>query len=229
MFGIGGATSPSPFQMSLANTNGFHDFHHQGRGIRAHEETQQHFTNSITWKTFISDMRKEKLIDEVSERQTVSEIQHWKKVLCGILDAVVFLAKNNLAFRGKSTSIDAQDCGNFLSLIKLLSNYYPPLATHLNQLQKHKTSYLSPQIQNEFIGLCGNFVRDEILKEIRASKYFTIMFDSTPDSSKKEQISQVIRIVKCGADGCQIREFFIDFVASEENQELEWQMSSLRN
>ncbi|OXA48856.1 52 kDa repressor of the inhibitor of the protein kinase [Folsomia candida] len=38
------------------------------------------------------------------------------------------------------------------------------------------------------------------------------MFDSTPDTSHKEQISQIIRSVSFNEDGCKIEEDFIDFI-----------------
>ena len=173
--------APSTFQLSDHNRTGFTDFKHQSRGIKNHEASQTHFSNVLSWKSYKQNLQKGNFMDELVERETVKEISFWKKVLTGILDAVMFLARNNLAFRGSSSNINDNNCGNFLSLIKLLGNYYPPLATHLDRLQKCKTSYLSPKIQNEFINLCGNTVRESILKKVRDRKYFCIMFDSTSD------------------------------------------------
>ncbi|OXA43094.1 Zinc finger MYM-type protein 1 [Folsomia candida] len=206
----------SPFQLSASNKTGYTDFHHKGRSILSHEGTQQHFSSTASWKSFQKNMKSSTLIDAMTEKQLKSEISFWKQVLKGILSAIIFLAKNNLALRGSSTNVLDHNCGNFLSLIKLLGNYYPPLTMHLERLKKNSTSYLSPKIQNEFITQCGNWVRETILEEIRNAKYFSIIIDSTPDSSRQEQITEVIRIVKCSKKECVVKEYFIDFIASEE-------------
>jgi len=92
---------------------------------------------------FEKELRNSNLFEDISERETQSEITFWKKVLMGVKDAIIFLAKDNLAFRGSSSNIADHNCGNFLNFIKLLSNDYPPLATHLEKLKKHSISYLS--------------------------------------------------------------------------------------
>jgi len=42
------------------------------------------------------------------------------------------------------------------------------------------------------------------------------MIDSTPDSSRQEQISQIIRTINCSKEGCVIKEYFIDFISTEQ-------------
>ncbi|KAK4887127.1 hypothetical protein RN001_003398 [Aquatica leii] len=80
--------------------------------------------------------------------------------------------------------------GNFLALVHLLAKYDLVLCEHLTKVKLQKkvcVSYLSPEIQNEFINCLGNHVRKKILAEVKEAKYFTIVFDSTPDLSHKDQ------------------------------------------
>lgn len=196
-------------------SNGYTNFGQLGRGIRDHEKTNSHFACMIRWKQYKQLCQHGKTIDAESQRLQAKEISYWKSVLTSIVDAIIFLARNNLAFRGASDIIMDDNCGNFLSLIKLLSRYHPPLAVHVDRLSKNQTSYLSNKIQNEFISLLGNTVKTKILDDIRHRKYFSIMFDATPDCSHKEQISQVIRTVKVTPEGCSIEENFIDFIHFE--------------
>lgn len=204
--------SSSTFVKHGINVVGFNDFAHQSRGIQAHEESQHHFQAVILWKTYRKLADSNKQISRSLQAQSAMEIGFWKEVLKGLLDAIIFLSKNNLALRGTTTDINSKDCGNFLSLVKLLSKYHPPLALHIERLKKGKTNYMSPQIQNEFIDLSAKLVRTKILEKIKERKYFSIMFDSTPDTSHKEQISQIIRSVSFNEDGCKIEEDFIDFI-----------------
>ena len=57
-------------------------------------------------------------------------------------------------------------------------------------------------------------VRDKIIKEIKEAKYFGILYDSTPDVSHTEQLSQVIRYVQSDFEtgNVRVKETFIKFV-----------------
>ena len=51
-----------------------------------------------------------------------------------------------------------------------------------------------PQSQNEFITLIGDAIRSSTCALISKSALFSIMADTTPDLSHKDQISLVVRI-----------------------------------
>jgi len=57
----------------------------------------------------------------------------------------------------------------------------------------------------------GNAVRQHIIVEIRQAKYFSMMFDTTPDLAHREQMSEVIRYVHIHETSVEIKESFIDF------------------
>jgi len=57
----------------------------------------------------------------------------------------------------------------------------------------------------------GNAVRQHIIVEIRQAKYFSMMFDTTPDLAHREQMSEVIRYVHIHETSVKIKESFIDF------------------
>lgn len=52
---------------------------------------------------------------------------------------------------------------------------------------------MSPQIQNEFKIILGNNVHQHIIEQIKRAKYYSIIFDSTPDLSHEDQTSEVLR------------------------------------
>ena len=95
----------------------------------------------------------------------------------------------------------------------LLNTYHQ---SNPRNYKKLATSYFSPQIQNELIELLGQQVKTEILLTIKASKYFSILFDCTPDVSHKEQMTQIVRYVLVKDGKCSIEESFIDFIESHE-------------
>ena len=53
--------------------------------------------------------------------------------------------------------------------------------------------YLSPRKQNELIDIMGQRVRKQIIGDIKKAKYFSIIFDSTPDISRQDHLSHTIR------------------------------------
>jgi len=75
---------------------------------------------------------------------------------------------------------------------------------------------LSPQIQNELIAIIGGRVKSEILTHRKEAKFYSILFDCTPDTSRKEQMTQIIRYVQIKDGECSIEESFIDFIESHE-------------
>ncbi|XP_042210127.1 uncharacterized protein LOC121857953 [Homarus americanus] len=132
----------------------------------------------------------------------------------------MFLARQNLPVRGHWEDMLTINKGNFLELVELLSNYDPVLKEHLLEVKhaipsqtsgRRVSSYLSPNIQNEFICLLGNNVKEKILADIKKAKYFGILFDSTPDMSHTDQMSEVIRYVHIEGDSVEVRESFLGF------------------
>ncbi|XP_069077657.1 zinc finger MYM-type protein 1-like [Pleurodeles waltl] len=125
-------------------------------------------------------------------------------------------ARQTLPLRGHSEDLNTDgNCGNFLETFKLLAKYDPVAKQHLHRVQRtdgYIVSYLSPQSQNEFISLLGDHIRTVIFQNIIKAKYFAIMFDSTPDISHTDQMSQVIRYVHIEDSGVHVTESFIDFI-----------------
>ncbi len=72
----------------------------------------------------------------------------------------------------------------------MLSRYDNVLHDHLKKVkdsqdkhQRLQVHYLSKDIQNEFIECCAKRLLDEILSQIRVSKYYSIIVDATPDAA----------------------------------------------
>nr|XP_047143105.1 uncharacterized protein LOC124817292 [Hydra vulgaris] len=123
-----------------------------------------------------------------------------------------------LPFRGHREDFASENRGNFLELVSLLSNSDPVLKEHSIRLQQSlesgliTVSYLSPAVQNEFISLLGDAVKQESICEIKKAKFYGILFDSTPDKSHTEQMSQVIRYVKIDNRNVEVKESFLGFI-----------------
>jgi len=141
-----------------------------------------------------------------------AEISRWTEVLERLLDAVLFLAKQNLAFQGHRKALDgAANAGNFLELVKLIAKYDPVMREHLASVAfqlnpQHRTCLRKSKMMT-------NHVRTEIIKGVKAAKYFAALFDSTPDISHTDQFTQILHYVKIQDGSVEVKESFVDFIA----------------
>ena len=88
---------------------------------------------------------------------------------------------------------------NFFELIMLLAKYDLLLEQHLLTSDRNAT-YLSPDIQNELIQSLSVQVQSNIVSEIKESRYFAVIVDSTIDISRIYQFSLSLRYVTANGD-----------------------------
>ena len=107
------------------------------------------------------------------------------------------LAKNSLAFQGIYDSLYQHNNGNFLILVELLAEFESVMQEHVRRVLKKEekqATYLSKTIQNEFINTISDGIKKHyIMEAIITSKYYSIILDRTPDASKTEQMTMIIR------------------------------------
>ncbi|KAL4132010.1 hypothetical protein QTP88_009231 [Uroleucon formosanum] len=113
------------------------------------------------------------------------------------------IATRGLAFRGDNETIGSKFNGNYLGCLKLLSN----------------------RICDEFIDLMSKTVLQCIVKEIKVSKYFSIIVDSTPDVTKVDQLTVAVRYI-C-KDGLPV-ERIIGFLPSVGHKAQEMELELLK-
>ncbi len=60
---------------------------------------------------------------------------------------------------------------------------------------KRNASLVSKTIQNELIACAGNMIKEDIIRDVKNAKFWTIMADETQDRAKREQLVIAIRYV----------------------------------
>ncbi|KAJ1101702.1 hypothetical protein NDU88_006767 [Pleurodeles waltl] len=201
---------------SFGKSSGFNAWRKLSPRLLEHERSSYHLSAFTMWKELEMRLHKQETIDAAAQLAQQRSFEKWKAILVRILDCVLYLARQTLPLRGHSEDLNTDgNCGNFLETFKLLVKYDPVAKQHLHRVQRtdgYIVSYLSPQSQNEFISLLGDHIRTVIFQNIIKAKYFAIMFDSTPDISHTDQMSQVIRYVHIEDSGVHVTESFIDFI-----------------
>lgn len=153
--------------------------------ILDHEKSQQHINATLSYNNWLQG----NTIDTLLQSEINSKITFWRDVLHRIINVIITLASCNLPLRGHDS-----DSGNFMAILRLLSNYDATLKELLLK-PKGKINYLSPTIQNEIINLLGTAVRNNIISEIKKAPFLTIILDTTQDLSKIDQLSIVFRYI----------------------------------
>ena len=167
MFTSSSSNSRSSFEL----INGFNKWRKPEK-LQSHENSLVHRRAFTTWKEAERRIIDKTGIDVQVQAQIQLEKQRWRDILKRILSCIKFLVSQNLALRGHEEHLHKDEdtnVGNFLSVIKLVAQYDPLLEKHLQHVRENPASisYLSPEIQNEFIHLLASTVRNQLLSEIR--------------------------------------------------------------
>lgn len=104
-----------------------------------------------------------------------------------------------LAFRGhreNANSSDPSSKGNFLSIVELLG-----ILQELLSKAKGQIKYFSPKMQNEVISLLIQKIKNALINEINAAPFYSIIFDTTQDISKIDQLRELCRYCMIEKDG----------------------------
>lgn len=179
-----------------AFTFGFNDWKHGEEKISAHENSHQHrdCMVAVCTRKAVGGCVDKKLI-----LQFESERMYWRKLLERIVTVIIFLCERGLPLRGKNEIVGSKSNGNFLGILEVLASYDAFLSEHIKKYAnkgKGHTSYLSSTTCEELITLMGDKLLDTIIEELKASKFYSISVDSTPDVSLSDQLTFIVRYVQ---------------------------------
>ena len=122
-------------------------------------------------------------------KQYDAEKENNRAMFMKLLHCIRYLARQGLSFRGHHEDSFLFE-GNLYQLLLLLSTDCPQLVSWLR-----RRDYISPAIVNEIITICGNTILRQLLVDIRAANYFSLIADEATDISHNEQICIAVRWV----------------------------------
>ena len=198
--------------------------------LQSHETSNHHLVAQKSWVEFMHRLKSSLTLDTESQRLINSEINHWHAVLLRIVSIIKMLGESCLAFQGKTDKLYERSNGNFLKLIQLLAEFDPVMQEHVRRIlmkEEKKATYLSKNIQNELISIISEKITSIIVEKVNQSKYYSIILDCTPDCSKTEQMTMIVRYVSIdqSSDNLKteviIKESFLGFIPIEKSTGLE--------
>ena len=197
--------------------NGFSNWKKQTERIHKHEECDAHRNAKIAQVIFQQGLNIEALIDDQTrenEKKRISDVKNNRDLLERIIDAIFLLGRQGLALRGHDEKLSAAvNNGNFLELLKLLGKYDSKVGEHLRKVEKEhkklkaqkvkgkkrgrgsKITFLSHNSQEKLIKIIGNQITRVIARKIKKCLAWSLIVDTTPDITHKEELSICVRIV----------------------------------
>jgi len=171
--------------------------------FRAHESCGYHREAVEKGVAFLTACNKGTTVVQLANSALDSRMNRNRKVLGSIIESIIFCGRQNIALRGhrddgEITCDDGSSVqeGNFRALLKFRMNSGDEsLSTHLRETGKNSTM-VSKTTQEQIIRLCGKYISDIIINEVKDAVYFSVLADETTDVSTKEQMALVLRYVK---------------------------------
>ena len=118
-----------------------------------------------------------------------ADIRNCNAMFLKLLECVQYLARQSLPFHGHhEDSISFE--GNLYQLLLLQSKECTPVGFWLK-----KREYLSPEVINNIITICGQMILRQLLQDILAADYFSLIADEATDIFHNEQMHIAIRWV----------------------------------
>ncbi|XP_052806505.1 52 kDa repressor of the inhibitor of the protein kinase-like [Mya arenaria] len=169
-------------------------------------KSEAHLSNCDSPDHFLAIMKGEKkdILCNMSSQYNVA-VEKNRKILVSITEAIVFCGKQNIALRGHEG-----DKGKFQALLRFQAKQDPILKEHLEHGDP-RSMYLSPDIQNELISICGKQIADSIVSKCNSAPCFGFMADEATYASTMEQMAMGLRYF----DGADLRDDFLGFAECE--------------
>ncbi|XP_046858050.1 zinc finger MYM-type protein 1-like isoform X2 [Xenia sp. Carnegie-2017] len=165
---------------------------------KKHEKAKSHMGAYKTWKTYGFQPRVDCLMSQ-TRREAIQphneEVRQNREMLKTITEAVLYLSRQKLAFRGHDESSGSMNRGNYRELLESFAKIDSLLAeTHL--AGGGRFTGVSPDIQNDLIDCLDKIIEDEIFKEVYCCTFLSIQVDEATDVSTKEQLSVIVQMDK---------------------------------
>ena len=198
---------------------GYSNWKKQYSNTAKHEKSESHVSAKIAQVVFLQGRSINSCLEQQEKNNKIlrrkREVLANRTIIKRVVDTVVHLGKQGLAFRGyRESLILKQIKGIFLESLNYLSAYDATTANRLEKVRNQqamtkrrkggkkgakgrgsKQTFLSNDTQNNLINIIGKEKASQIVKEIGSCRAWALIADTTPDVSHHERLSICARIV----------------------------------
>ena len=189
---------------------------------KKHENAKSHMNAFKTWKIFSTREARDQRVDVMisqARREEIKrhneEVRQNREILKTITNAVLYLGKQELPFRGHDESSDSLNKGNYRELLECFAELDSVFERRLHgRLPESegggdsRFTGVSSDTQNDLIHCLDAVIEDQTVQELNDCTFLSVQVDETTDVSTKEQSSIIVRL----DSGSDIVERFLKFV-----------------
>lgn len=180
--------------------------------VDKHIASSDHRTAHVKASAFLKICKKEEpSIPESLNKHYQDTVTKNRAALTSIIKTIVLCGQQNIPLRKGND----EDYSNFMALLRYRAETDKDLRNHLQNAPKN-AKYICHSIQNELIQLCGKQIRDDLVKEVKESSFYTLIADECADNSTTEQISLCIRYVIKESGQHTLKEQFMTFIPTRD-------------
>lgn len=164
-------------------------------------ETHFHKAALKATKSFLKNVPVDLQLNKYSQ----DIIEENRKIIKSIISCITFCGSHDIALRGKHYGKGILD-----DIYKLQIDAGDLVLKKHIEHGKNNASYRSVDIQNEIIGICGEVIKADIIKRVKAAEAFSVLADETADISGTEQLSIGLRYLYDETN--EVQEMFVGYV-----------------
>lgn len=198
-------------QEAAFTANGFNTWVKAQKVLQTHSTSATHRFAMEAWAEF--KIRRETPGSRICNALDAghAKVVHDNRVyMTAVVEALRYTSCQGIALRGHREGEDSSNRGNFLEFLHAVSKFNTTVAEKLANLPQN-AKYTHHSIQDEIVSLMAKMIRVETSNNVRDAGMFALLVDESKDTSKKEQVSVVVRYIK--GDG--VHEDFFHFTAAD--------------
>ena len=202
-------------RQNLSSKDGFRSWSSAKKKFANHKISDNHQYSDGKYQAFkVNRKDPTKAVNTMWSKAEAERIRKNRERLKTVIECVLFLGKQGLAFRGNREDNEHFDDpgtnpGNFKALLQLLEKTGNPDIKYLLRDAPRNAKYTSKTICDQIINVLGKYATEKLVAEVNEAKFFSILGDETRDVSNQEQLALVFRFIDKNQ---KIREEFIKFV-----------------
>lgn len=158
-------------------------------------------------------VKKEPTVEESNndEPQISVEEKEYHDYLRSLFEIFLMMGKQNIPLKNDQVSELGHLSNNLQALLDMRMNAGDEVLRRRFQDTAVNSEYLSSAHQNQLLDVCENTVREEILMEVRESRFFSIVTGDLVEIADESQLPVFLRFVSQNI----LREEFVDFILFE--------------
>ena len=125
------------------------------------------------------------------ETGRLQQIQNNRQHLRTIIQALLFCAHQEIAFREHDEWENSTNRGNFIELLQLLAMHDTVVMERIKDGPRN-AMYTSSQVQNLLLNIMANMVRNTTCSAVQSAGPFSVLADESKDISKTEELTVVL-------------------------------------